>query len=135
MTISINTITDEAAFNDYLAARNAPRDTITNGVRPNSVKAIDEYDALTGLLAGDMSQFSAYHAQVTAGVLPFIELMKCAMKVMDQTPHLIDQSAAAAGSVQPFGVDISEPLSAADYIAMLNNTKAAVDSVITALSG
>jgi hypothetical protein len=132
MTISISTIPDEAAFNNYLAARNAPRDTIRYGVRPNCVKALAEYSALLNALQGDMSAFATYHANATATVTPFVALMQKCMEVLVMTPALINQAAVAQGIAPPFGAEINEPVDLTDYKALLLATVQAIQSVSAA---
>lgn len=147
MTISITTIADEAAFNNYLAARNAPRDSIRFGVAPNCVKALAEYSWLLTALTGgqepteespdlptvpDMSDFAAYHANATASVTPFIALMQKCMDVLVKTPALINQAAIAQGIAPPFGLEINEPVDLTEYGALLLATVAAIQSVSVA---
>jgi len=140
MAIEISTLSDEGALRSYLDARNAPRDTITFGVRPNCIKAIAEYENLVASLSGDddhedMSAYLDYHNSVVSQVSPFIEVMKCAMKIMRDTPQLVDQLAVAQEQDAPFGVVADDMLDPADYAAMLSNTLTAISAVLTILSG
>lgn len=147
MTIQISTITDEAAFNTYLLARNAPRDSIRYGVRPNCAKALSEYAWLLTALQGgqqpteeqpelptipDMSAFATYHANATAPVAPYVSLMQKCMEVLVATPALINQAAVTQGIAPPFGADINDAVSLSDYSALLLATVQAIQSVSVA---
>ena len=129
MSIEINTIADEAEYNQYIAARNKPRDTILHGVRPNAIKCLAEYEALIAALSGDMSDFSDYHTSVVAAVSPYIELMKCAMKVLRDTPALINQGARAQDQFPPFGEGLTDEVAPEDYATLLTETVAAIQAV------
>jgi len=135
MIIQISTIEDESAYNAYLTARNAPRDTIIHGVRPNSIKTIAEYETLLVSLQNEMFEFADYHVGVVSPVAPFIEIMQCAMMIMRDTPSLINQGARAQGIFPPFGEDLKDTVELNDYAALLTNTVTAIQGVASALQG
>lgn len=123
----------EIILDAYKHLRNAPRDTINFGVRPNAIKCLDEYATLQVALGGggngvpDISGMAESFATVTGPVTPFITLLQYAMQIIVQTPMIVDQTAAMQGMiVAPFGVDISEPLDYADYAQMLTDAAAAI---------
>ena len=141
MTIQISDVETEGAFNRYLAARNAPRDTIVYGVHPNAVKCLVEYDSLAVALGGgegtieDMSQFATYHANIVAAVTPFITMMYHAMELLRDTPMLINALAASQGEFPPFnalGVEKVDPVA---YGTLLAETGAAIQAVGAILQG
>lgn len=144
MTISITDFTDEFAALAYLNARNGPRDTIRYGVRPNAVKCLSEYAYLMTALQGgdaeigvpDMSAFFAYHSGAVAAVAPFVELMQHAMRIIIDTPALINQLAIMQGqTVPPMGAEINEPVNPTDYAALLMSTVAAIQAVGALMQG
>lgn len=144
MTISIADFTDEFAALAYLQARNAPRDTIRYGVRPNAVKCLAEYAYLLTALQGgdaetgvpDMSAIAAYHANAVAGVTPFVDLMQHAMRIIIDTPALINQLALMQGqTVPPMGAEINEPVNPTQYAALLMSTVAAIQAVGALMQG
>lgn len=123
----------EIILEAYKRLRNAPRDTINFGVRPNAIKCLAEYATLQTALSGggdgipDISALSESFATVTEPVAAFVTLLQFAMRIIIQTPRIIDQAAAAQGMiVPPFGIDISQPLDPADYAAMLGEAAAAI---------
>ncbi len=123
----------EIALGNYKQLRNAPRDTINHGVRPHAVKCLQEYASLQTALSGggggvpDISALAAQFATVTGPVTPFVDLLKAAMRIIIDTPRIVDQAAAAQGVITPpFGVDISTPLDPADYAAMLAEAAGAI---------
>lgn len=141
MTIQIEGVTQEAAFNNYLAARNAPRDTIVTGVVPNARKCLAEYDWLAVALAGgdedlgieDMSAYAEYHAGVVSQVTPFITMMYKMMQCLDRTPMLINMAAVAQGIYPPFnalGVEEVDPVA---YGTLLAETAQAIQAVGAAM--
>lgn len=131
----------EIILDAYKRLRNAPRDTVNFGVRPNAEKCLAEYDLLQLALAGgdgnviDISSMAEQFASVTAPVTPFITLLQCALRIVAQTPQVVDQAAAGQGMlVPPFGVD-SEPLEIADYARMLTEAAAAIAAVGQMIGG
>jgi len=123
----------EIILEAYKRLRNAPRDTINFGVRPNAVKCLAEYATLQTALGGgadgvpDISALAAQFNEVTKNVTPFIVLLQFAMRIIIQTPQIVDQAAAAQGMiVPPFGVDIGKPLDYAEYVTMLQQAAAAI---------
>jgi hypothetical protein len=144
MTIQISSVLDEAAYNRYLAARNAPRDRIVNGVRPNAIACLADYDRLAVALAGgsddpdtgaaipDMSAFADYHAGVVARVTPFVTMMYHAMAILRDTPALINQVAAANGEFKPF-VGVDDQVDPAAYATLLQDAVEAIAAVGTIL--
>lgn len=143
MTIQIDGVTQEAAFNNYLAARNAPRDTIVTGVVPNARKCLSEYDWLAVALAGgdeeagipDMSAYAEYHDGVVSQVTPFITMMYKMMQCLDRTPMLINMAAAAQGIYPPFNALGVEPVDLAAYGALLAEAAASIQAVGVAMQG
>lgn len=126
----------EITLEAYKRLRNAPRDTINYGVRPNAEKCLAEYEALQIALSGgngtipDISSMAESFATVTAPVTPFITLLQYAMRLVIMTPQLVDQAALQQGMlVAPFGVDLSEALDPADYANMLREAAAAILAV------
>lgn len=104
MTIQITTVADERLFNDYLAARDAPRGTMANGVYPNCLKALSQYDSLVArLTGGDLAQFGGYHTDVTAAVAPYIATMYKAMQTI--TTVMLAIETAAPGT---FGIELPQ---------------------------
>lgn len=148
MSIQIDGVLTEAAFNNYLAARNAPRDTIVTGVVPNARKCLSEYDWLAVALAGgqepteeepdlptipDMSAYAEYHTGVVSQVTPFITMMYKMMQCLDRTPMLINAAAAAQGIYPPFnalGVEAVDPVA---YGTLLAETAQAIQAVGAAM--
>jgi hypothetical protein len=123
----------EIILEAYKQLRNAPRDTINFGVRPNAIKCLAEYATLQTALSGggdgvpDISSLAESFAAVTGPVTPFIALLQYAMQIVIMTPMIVDQAAAAQGMiVPPFGVDISTPLDPAEYAATLQAAAAAI---------
>lgn len=144
MSIQITDFNDEFAALAYLQARNAPRDTIRYGVRPNAIKCIDENKRLTIALNGgdveagipDMSAMLAYHVSAVAAVLPFVDLMQAAMQILIDTPALINQLAMLQGqTVRPMGEEITDTINPADYAALLQSTVAAIQAVGALMQG
>lgn len=151
MAISITDFTDEFAALGYLQARNAPRDTIRYGVRPNAIKCLSEYAYLVTALNGgqqpteeqpdlqpvpDMSAFLAYHTNAIAAVSPFVDLMQHAMRIIIDTPALINQLALLQGqTVLPMGAEINEQIDPVEYGALLASTVAAIQTVGQLMQG
>lgn len=144
MSIQITDFEDEFAALAYLQARNAPRDTIRYGVRPNAVKAMAEYDRLLTALQGgdveagipDMSAMATYHANAVAPVTPFVDLMQAAMHILIDTPALINQLALMQGqTVAPMGAEINEQINPVEYGALLQSTVAAIQAVGALMQG
>lgn len=144
MSIQITDFQDEFAALAYLQARNAPRDTIRYGVRPNAIKCIDENKRLMTALNGgdveagipDMSAMLAYHVNAVAAVLPFVDLMETAMRILIDTPALINQLAAMQGqTVPPMGAEINEQINPVEYGALLQQTVAAIQAVGQLMQG
>lgn len=144
MSIQITDFDDEFAALAYLQARNAPRDTIRYGVRPNAVKCLDEYSFLLTALQGgdsdagidDMSGFFAYHQNAVAAVSPFVDLMQHAMRIVIDTPALINQLALMQGEiVPPMGAEINDTIDPTEYAALLMSTVTAIQSVGALMQG
>ena len=138
MSIQITDFPSEFLALAYIQARNAPRDTIRYGVRPNCIKALAEYAWLVTALNGgdeeagipDMSANAAYHAASVAPVTPFITLMQQAMRILVDTPALINQLALLQGqTVPPMGAEINDVIDPAEYAALLVSTGQAVQVV------
>lgn len=148
MTIQITTVEDSIALRQYEFARDAPRDTIVNGVVPNVRKCLSEYDWLAMALAGgqqpteeepdlptipDMSAYAEYHAGVVSQVTPFITMMYKMMQCLDRTPMLINMAAAAQGIYPPFNALGVEAVDPAAYGALLAETAQAIQAVGAAM--
>lgn len=94
MTIQITTAADERLYDDYKAARDAPRFTMAYGVYPNAAKALSQYaDLVQRLTDGDLAKFGVYHAIVTAQVAPYISAMQTAMTSIVEAMNAIEQAA------------------------------------------
>lgn len=144
MSIQISNIDDEIAALVYLQARNAPRDGIRYGVRPNCIDVINKYNRLlVGLQGGDaeagipdMSAMAAYHANAVASVTPFVDLMQDAMRILIDTPALINQLALLQGeTVPPMGAEINDQIDPAEYGALLASMVAAIQAVGALMQG
>jgi hypothetical protein len=144
MTISIAGFTDEFAALAYLQARNSPRDTIRYGVRPNAIKALSEYAYLLTALNGgdtetgvpDMSAILGYHVNAVAAVSPFVDLMQAAMRILIDTPALINQLALMQGqTVPPMGAEITDVINPAEYATLLQSTADAIQAVGQLMQG
>ena len=151
MTIAITSFDDEFAALAYLQARNAPRDTIRYGVRPNAIKCLSEYAYLLTALQGGqepaeeqpdqasipaMLLMSAYHNNAVAAVSPFVDLMQDAMRILIDTPALINQLALMQGeTVPPMGQEINDQVDPVAYGALLMSMVGAVQAVAALLQG
>lgn len=93
MTISLRNATEENELIRYLAARDAPRQTMAFGVYPNAKKALAEYDALLLLLGGDMLKFEEYHEELTKEVKLFVGQLQEALTTIVTTMEGIEQAA------------------------------------------
>lgn len=99
--IQITTINDERTYNSYLAARDAPRQTMAHGVYPNAVKALAEYDALVArLTGGDLAQFAGYHTNVTNAVAPHVATMYTAMQTIVTIMQAIESASPGTFGIQ-----------------------------------
>ena len=103
--IKIKNATEEIEFDKYKAARDAPRQTMAFGVYPNAKKALVEYDALIGLLSGDMAKFESYHEEVTKEVKLYVGMLQEALTTIVQTMEGIEL--AAPGT---FGIPMPPPV-------------------------
>ena len=144
MNIQITDFETEFAALEYFQGRNAPRDTIRYGVRPNAIKCLAEYSyLLTALNGGNVEagipnwEASAeYHQKAVAAVSPFVDLMQAAMRILIDTPALINQLAAMQGqTVPPMGAEINEQINPAEYGALLQSTVAAIQAVGALMQG
>ena len=132
----------EIAMGAYKNLRNAPRDTINYGVRPNAIKCLAEYALLQIALAGgnesvpDISGFAEMFTAVTSPVTPFITLLQFAMRIIIDTPVLVDQMATEQEMlVLPFSVTASDPVNLEEYITMLQEAVEALNDTITLMTG
>lgn len=102
MTVEISTFIDERLFQDYLAARDAPRLTMAYGVYPNAVKALSEYASLLTRLSpgGDLESFGAYHQAVTVNVQPYIVQLQQLMAGITQILQAIETAAPGTFPIQ-----------------------------------
>ena len=132
---------EESTRRTYEDMRNAPRNTV-RVLRSDALKCLAEYDRLQVALQGgdsergipDISSLATHFAAVTGSVTPFINLMQFAMRIIVQTPQIIDHAALAQGIITPsFGVDISQPLDPADYAQMLGEAAAVIQGTAVAL--
>jgi hypothetical protein len=144
MSIQITDFETEFLALGYIQARNAPRDTIRTGVRPNAIKCLAEYDRLLTALQGgdaetgipDMSGMATYHANAVTPVTPFVDLMQAAMHILIDTPALINQLALMQGqTVAPMGEEINDQVDPTEYGAMLLSMVAAVQAVGALMQG
>lgn len=144
MSIQITDFPSEFLAMGYIQARNAPRDTIRTGVRPNAIKCLAEYERLLIMLQGgdvdagipDMSAMETYHVNAVAGVTPFIVLMQAAMRILIDTPALINQLALLQGeTVAPMGEEITDQVDPTEYGALLLSMVAAVQTVGALMQG
>ncbi len=118
--INIAELNDERRFVRYTQLRNAPRDTLVSGVHPNVHKCLAEYQVLVTALTGDLSDMATYHASATASVAPFIAALMAAMKVINDTMHVVNILAAATNQEAPFAIE-AERVTAAGYVALLQS--------------
>ena len=101
MSISISGMADERSYEQYRELRDAPRQTISNGVYPNCKKALSEYSILVDALSGDMSGYAELHTAMIAQVSPHIASIQQAMQNIVDTVEAIE--AAAPGT---FGIEL-----------------------------
>lgn len=118
--INITELNDERRFVRYTQLRNAPRDTLINGVHPNVHKCLAEYQSLLAALTSDLSDMATYHASATASVAPFVAALQAAMRVINDTMHVVNVLAAATGQEAPFAIE-AERVTAAGYAALLQS--------------
>lgn len=85
MTISLRNATEENELIRYLAARDAPRQTMQFGVLPNCKKALVEYDAFVTLLTGDMAKFSEYNEAVAMEIKFYVGILRPALETIIST--------------------------------------------------
>ncbi len=144
MSIQITDFETEFLALGYIQARNAPRDTIRYGVRPNAIKCMAEYGRLLVALQGgdeengipDMSGMATYHANAMAAVSPFVDLMQAAMHILIDTPALINQLALMQGqTVAPMGEEINDQVNPTEYGALLLSMVAAIQAVGALMQG
>lgn len=144
MSIQITDFPSEFLALGYIQARNAPRDTIRYGVRPNAIKCMAEYGRLLTALQGgdeengvpDMSGMADYHATALAPVTPFVDLMQAAMEILIDTPALINQLALMQGeTVPPMGAEINDQVDPTEYGALLMSMVAAIQAVGALMQG
>lgn len=144
MSIQITDFETEFAALGYFQARNAPRDTIRYGVRPNAIKCLAEYAYLLTALEGGNAEAgipnweasAEYHQKAVAGVTPFIDLMQAAMKILIDTPALINQLALLQGeTVPPMGEEITDQVDPTEYGALLLSMAAAIQAVGALMQG
>lgn len=137
MTVTVNNVLDERNFVNYIAMRNAPRDTLTFGVQPNSRKALGEYDLLTAALTGgnetieDLSAFYQYHVDVIGPVLPFITALQVCMQTINDTMHIVNLLAVAQGKDRVFGIE-PEEIDVMAYITTLQGAIATLTATAQA---
>lgn len=101
--LNINSLEKERDFELYRQARNEARDAIAYGVYPNCVSAVGKYISLETLLAGDLSEFAAFHNSTMADVLPHITTIRTAMQTIIATVEAIDASSHAKSGIDIFG--------------------------------
>lgn len=123
----------------YQAYRNAPRNIIVTGVRPNAIQCLKAYENLQTALNGgdgeiiDISSKTEQFSIITASVTPFIALLQAAMQLIILTPQFVDQVAASQGmTIPPFGVN--EPVNPADYIAAIQNAITVLQTTLDILT-
>lgn len=144
MSIQITDFETEFLALGYIQARNAPRDPIRYGVRPNAIKCMAEYGRLLVALQGgdeengipDMSGMATYDANAVAAVSPFVDLMQAAMHILIDTPALINQLALMQGqTVAPMGEEINDQVNPTEYGALLLSMVAAIQAVGALMQG
>jgi hypothetical protein len=144
MSIQITDFPSEFLALGYIQARNAPRDGIRYGVRPNCIDVINKYNHLLIALQGgdveagipDMSGMAVHHANAVAPVTPFVDLMQAAMKILIDTPALINQLALMQGqTVAPMGEEINDQVDPTEYGALLLSMVAAIQAVGALMQG
>lgn len=104
MTIQIQSVQDERAFEAYKALRNLPRNSLTHSVYAGSKITLRHYVNLEAALAGDMSDYAEYHAASTAPVAEHIETLRAAMETIVQVVEAIETFAPGT-----FGVALPDP--------------------------
>lgn len=106
MTINIANVIDERKMVEYLQARNQPRDVMTNGVYPNCIKAIEEYDKLVLRLTdeNDLYSFAGYHETSTAPVAQYIALLYQKMAEICAIMEAVDVAAIEQTGGPVFGI-------------------------------
>lgn len=145
MTVAISTISDERQFVQYMAMRNAPRDTLVYGVHPNSHKALAEYAVLLEALQGgheatdeepwttvDLSGMATYHANAIASVTPFVAAMQVSMATINSTMHIVNLLAVATGQDAPFAIE-AEEITVQDYLTTLATAITTLQAAQTAM--
>lgn len=98
----LTTAQDLALAQKYVAMRDAPRLVMANGVYPNSVKALEEYQKLIDWLAANPS-YETLHNDITAQVAPYIAQMQTAMQAIITIMQAIET--AAPGT---FGIELPQ---------------------------
>jgi hypothetical protein len=88
-----------AEIQQYATMRNAPRDTMTYGVYPNSVKALSEYQALLSWLS-EHPDWQQSHADMIAAVAPHIATLQQAMQTIVAVMRAIEQAAPGTFGIQ-----------------------------------
>lgn len=135
---------EEQIDDQYKKLRNTPRDIIINGVRPNAVQCLLAYNNLQIALNGgneelgipDISSKLESFTTITAQVTPFITAMQNAMKIVIDSPVVIDQLAALQGiSILPFlNIGNGEVVDMNDYVLILVEARNSIDNLITLLT-
>lgn len=85
---------------EYVAMRDAPRDTMRYGVYPNAAKAMEQYQALQVWLT-DNPDWQQPHADMVAAVLPHVTALQAAMTTIVTTMQAIEK--ASPGT---FGIEL-----------------------------
>lgn len=96
------TIDDERKFNAYLAARDAPRETMANGVYVNCRRALGQLAALTARLTDpdDLADLAQYHLDVTAPVQPHLNTLIQACSTIVQVMEAVETAAPGTFGIQ-----------------------------------
>jgi len=86
-------------FQQYIALRDAPRMTMAHGVYPNSVKALDEYQALLDWLTANES-YAQLHSNTTSQVAPYVAQMITAMQAIITIMESIERAYPGTFGIQ-----------------------------------
>lgn len=104
MAIQITSLTEERAMAAYIAARNALRDRMKNGVYPNCKSALTDYAAFEARLSADLAAFAEYHTESMALVLPAITQLQQAMTAICAIMETVDTAAVQQTGSPIFGI-------------------------------
>lgn len=95
-------------FQQYIVMSDAPRMTMAHGVYPNSVKALDEYQALLDWLTANES-YAQLHSNTTSQVAPYVAQMIACMETIIVLMRGIEQAAPGTFGIQLPVVEEQQP--------------------------